>query len=199
MLTSVALIDDHILFRRGLRYLINDYPSFVVVNESSSGSSYQQAFTAAPAPDIVLLDLLMPGLSGLETMHWIRHHQPQSQVLVVSSISSEMAVVQLLLAGAVGYHSKDFGWDTLQQTLLQIRDRKYHFSAPGVYTAALTQREIEFMKLACSEKTYREIAQEMMVSIRTVDACREQLFKKLGIVSRSGLVLYAVRNGIVMM
>ena len=202
--TRVALIDDHVLFREGLVRIIVGFEHFEVINESTNGNDYAEQMKSIEAPDIVVLDISMPQMNGFETLDWIRRHQPDTRMLILSMLESETAVVQLLKAGAHGFLSKDAEPDELRQCLEDIRDKGYAIHGhkillPKQKGTLLTSKEREFISLACTELTYREIAEKLNMSARSVDGYRDQLFTKLNVTSRVGLVLYAVRNGIVML
>jgi len=198
--TTIALIDDHVLFREGLARIINSFGAFEVIGAAGNGRLYTEA---GLSPDIVITDISMPEMNGFETLEWIREHQPGTRVLVLSMVESEEAVIQLLKTGAHGYLSKGTEPGTLQQCLEEIRDNgfavhAYRFSSLRGDAVVLTAGERAFVALACSEMTYREIAEKLHISPRNVDSYRNQLFRKLNVNSRIGLVLYAVRNGIIM-
>lgn len=201
--TTIALIDDHVLFREGLARIINSFGMFEVIGAVGNGKLYTEAVEAGLSPDIVITDISMPEMNGFETLDWIRTHQPGTRVLVLSMVESEEAVIQLLKTGAHGYLSKGTEPGMLQQCLEEIRDNgfavhAYRFSSLRGDAVVLTASERAFVALACSEMTYREIAEKLNISPRNVDSYRNQLFRKLNVNSRIGLVLYAVRNGIIM-
>jgi DNA-binding NarL/FixJ family response regulator len=213
--TSVALIDDHVLLRSGLAGLINSLDQYQVTLEADNGQDFIDKIRFKPAPDIVLLDITMPVMNGYETAHWIRENFPLVKVLVLSMLGNDTAIIRMLKAGARGYILKDSKPSIFREALNQLRDRGYaindivsnkilHYiyeapssSDPFYRQIDLSEREAVFLKLVCSEKTHKEIASEMFVSPRTVDGYRDNLFEKLGVTSRVGLVLYAIKNGIV--
>jgi DNA-binding NarL/FixJ family response regulator len=217
--TFIALVDDHILLRSALAALINSFDGFKVLLEADNGKNFIQQINQKKAPDIILLDITMPGMNGYETADWIRVNLPDSRVLVLSVMDNDAAIIRMLQYGARGYILKDSKPPVFQQALIHVRDSGYyindlvsskmlHFvnnsrkkpekndSFPTVH---LTEREMIFLKWCCTEKTYKEIADEMCVSPRTVEGYRDSLFEKLGVTSRVGLAMYAIKNGIVLL
>ena len=213
--TTVALIDDHKLFRDGLSQIINEYAGFQVIIEADNGKDFIHKLERTAAnPDIVLLDINMKEMDGFETAEWIRRHRPDARVLVLSMYENENSVIRMLRLGARGYVLKDIRKQELQQALTSLVEKGYyytdHVTGRLIYAinnldevkkpnaikeiVSLSPNEIEFLKLACSELTYKEIAEKMNLSAHTIDGYRDSLFDKLNIRSRVGLVLYAVKN-----
>lgn len=212
--TKIALIDDHKLFRDGLSQLINEYAGFQVVIEADNGKDFIGKLENASDPDIVLLDINMKDMDGFETAGWIRQNRPAIKVLVLSMYENENSVIRMLRLGARGYVLKDIRKQELQQALSSLVEKGYYYTDhitgrlihvinnldevkktnPIKEIVSLSTNEIEFLKLACSELTYKEIAEKMNLSAHTIDGYRDSLFEKLNIRSRVGLVLYAVRN-----
>ena len=213
--TKVALIDDHKLFRDGLSQLINEYAGFQVIIEADNGKDFIRKLEGtAGDPDIVLLDINMKEMDGFETAEWLRQHRPAAKVLVLSMYENENSVIRMLRLGARGYVLKDIRKHELQQALSSLVEKGYyytdHITGRLIYAinnldevkktnpikeiVSLSPNEIEFLKLACSELTYKEIAEKMNLSAHTIDGYRDNLFEKLKIRSRVGLVLYAIKN-----
>lgn len=215
--TSIALVDDHVLLRQGLASFIRSFPQYQIILEADNGADFIGKAKATP-PDIVLLDVNMPRMNGYETATWIREHLPQTRVLVLSMVEHDAAIIRMLRLGARGYLLKDSNPNILLHALDAVRDhgffinelvsnRMIHYLNEAGNTHGngntntmaidLTAKELRFLQLACTEKTYKEIADEMYVSPRTIDSYRDGLFERLQIKSRVGLVLYAIKNGIV--
>jgi two-component system invasion response regulator UvrY len=212
--TKVALIDDHKLFRDGLSQLINEYPGFEVIFEADNGKDFIHKLEATSDPDIVLLDINMKEMDGFETAAWIRQNRPAIKVLVLSMYENENSVIRMLRLGARGYVLKDIRKQELLQALTSLVEKGYyytdHITGRLIYAinnldeikktnpikeiVSLSPNEIEFLKMACSELTYKEIAEKMNLSAHTIDGYRDSLFEKLNIKSRVGLVLYAIKN-----
>ncbi|HEY4111704.1 response regulator transcription factor [Puia sp.] len=214
---KVAVIDDHKLFRDGIAELIRGFSGYEVVIEADNGRDFIQQLTGANLPDIVLLDINMKIMDGFETAQWIRQQHPGIKLLILSMYENENAVIRMLRYGARGYVLKDIRKRELEQALNSLVTKGYYYtemitgklihalSGTEDHKAKNTQkevstlstREIEFLKLVCSELSYKEIAQSMCLSIHTIDGYRDVLFTKLNIKSRVGLVLFAIRNKIV--
>ena len=201
---------DHILFSQSLQGLINGFEKFQVVFIAKNGNDLISKLDAAKKhPDLILLDINMPVMNGFETMAWLRDHAPEIKVLALSMDDNEETIIKMLRLGCKGYLLKDIHPDTLQLALDEVI-KKGHYYTDHVTSALLmgvnkknkddepgfSQREIEFMELACSDKTYKEIASDMCLSPKTVDNYRDTLFKRLEVRSRIGLVLYALKHNI---
>lgn len=212
---SVAVVDDHTLFRKGICALINYFPFHYVRYDAANGEDFIKQVENGPMPDIVLLDIVMPEMDGYATAAWIRKNHPRIKILALSTMDSELAIVKMIRNGAHGYILKDAEPEELKQAFEELFSLGYYYNDMvsrkivqsvnkivdedndlGILVK-LSGRELQFLQLACSEKTYFEIAKEMFVSERTVDGYRDSLFKKLNVVSRVGLVIYAFKNGLV--
>lgn len=208
----VGIVDDHVLFAQSLQGLINSFEGFDVVFMARNGNDLiTKLNTSAQDPDIILLDINMPVMNGFETINWLNEHKPQIKTIALSMDDDEDTIIQMLKAGSKGYLLKDIHPDTLHLALREVIV-KGHFYTDNVTSALLSgfskrdnqdgifsfsERELEFLELACSDKTYKEIASEMCLSPKTIDNYRDTLFKKLEVRSRIGLVLYALKNKIV--
>ena len=215
--TKIALVDDHKLFREGLAELINGFSNYTVLLEADNGKQFIEKLNKKDLPDIVLLDISMQEMDGYETANWLKQYHPEIKVLVLSMFDNENAIIRMMRLGVRGYVLKDIRKKELKEALDSIGSKGYYYS--DLVTGKLintinkideekegksiknlinlTEREIEFLKLACTESTYREIADKMCLSIHTIDGYRDALFEKLNAKSRVGLVLYAFKNGIV--
>lgn len=214
---SVVIVDDHKLFSSALAELIGRFDRYEVLYQVHSGRDLLDRFTSPRnIPDVVLLDINMPGMDGFETAARLREKYEDVKVLAVSMHNDEESVVRMIRAGARGYVLKDAQPDELRVALDTLCERGVYYSemvtthlvnaithdrTPEALAKekGLTPRELEFLRYACSELTYKEIADRMNLSIRTVDGHREALFDKLEVRSRVGLVLYAISNRIVLL
>jgi two-component system, NarL family, invasion response regulator UvrY len=214
---KVALVDDHVLLRNGLAGLVNSLDNYSVVFEADNGIDFQRKIngTNAPnAPDLVLMDINMPEMDGFATAQWIKQTYPLMKVLALSMYDNENSVIRMFKAGAKGYILKDSEPSELRAALDSIMTKGYYYSelvtgklihsinkldedADVRNLVQLNDRELEFLKYACTEMTYKEIADKMFLSPRTIDGYRDALFEKLNIKTRVGLVMYAIKNGIV--
>lgn len=212
-MTTVALVDDHVLLRNGLASLVRNL-GYEVLFEASNGDDFTGKLSSAGVPDIVLMDINMPGKDGYATTLWLKDHHPDVRVLALSMYDDEAAVIRMLKNGARGYVMKDAEPADLKAALDAIDRKGFYYSemvtgrlmrtitdmdqdGHGRKAGNLNEREIEFLKLVCTEMTYKEIAEKMYLSPRTIDGYRDALFEKLDIKTRTGLVIYAIRNGIV--
>ncbi len=214
---KVALVDDHVMLRTGLASLINDMNEYEVIFQSSNGKEFSEVIKKNNVePDIVLLDVSMPYMDGFETAEWISTNLPLAKILALSMFDDEKTIIKMIRHGAKGYILKDSEPQQLAVALHNVMYQGYHYSdlvngklihainsldsgKPTPNNNNLTLKEIEFLKLSCSEMTYKEIANIMYLSVRTVEGYRDNLFLKLNIKTRIGLVLYAIREEIFLM
>jgi two-component system, NarL family, invasion response regulator UvrY len=211
---KVALADDHILLRNALASLINGFEGCRVILEVSNGRELQTKINRNELPHVLLLDLNMPEMDGFETAVWVTDNFPSIYILMLTMYDSEQALIRLLQAGVKGFLKKDThplelkfaiqsvvqsGYFYSQQTSGKLANlfRSKNGNTMALEKAMLTIQETIFLKLASSEKTYKEIALEMKLNPRAVDALRDHLFQKLDIKSRVGLAMYAIRQGLV--
>jgi DNA-binding NarL/FixJ family response regulator len=210
--TFIALVDDHILLRNGLAGIVNSFEGYKVLLEADHGQNFIEQIKGKSAPDIVLLDITMPVMNGYETAEWIRVNLPSTKVIILSMMESDTVIINMLKRGAKGYLLKDSKPDVFRMALNSVRDHGFYINEhvtnkmlhylnqsyhPSPDAVQLSERELQFLKLSCSEMTYKEIAKEMFISPRTIDSYRDNLFEKLGVSSRIGLVLFAMKNGII--
>lgn len=207
----ISLVDDHTLFRKGMAELINSFKGYKVIAEADNGKQFIRAFNGRERPDIVLLDINMPEMNGYETALWLKENWPQVKVLALSMYDMEESIIKMLKAGAKGYLLKDADPEELLTSLNEVSKNNFYHShlVNGVLLKSLipsdnesaslkiNDREMQFLKLACTEMTYKEIADQMCLSPRTIDGYREALFEKLHVKSRVGLVMFAIREGLV--
>ncbi|MBS1743034.1 MAG: response regulator transcription factor [Bacteroidetes bacterium] len=213
---KIALVDDHRLFRKGLISLIEMlYPDCVIVFEADNGYDLQKKIDKLNQPDLILMDVNMPGMDGFDTVTWLNTNYPLVKVLAVSMIEREESIVKMLKLGVKGYLSKDVEPKELGEAIHAVLNKGFYYtdfitgklvhslqtgnndSLKAESLSLISEREMEFLKMACSEMTYNEIAARMFLSPKTIDGYRNSLFEKLQIKSRVGLALYAVKNGIV--
>lgn len=214
MAAKIVLVDDHVLLRKGLADLVSNL-GFQVLYEANNGKEFCEKLKADNLPDLVLLDINMPQMDGYQTSLWLKKNYPDIKILALSMHDDENAVIRMLKNGARGYILKDTEPSELKTAIDAILQKGFYYSEmvtgrlvhsisgmddeghTSQQILHLTDREIEFLKLACTEMTYKEIADKMYLSPRTVDGYRDTLFQKLEIKTRTGLVMYAIKNGIV--
>lgn len=211
---KLILADDHILLRDALASLVNNFDEFTVVATASNGLEVIQSMEKGYKPDIVLMDLNMPKMDGYEAAKWMAKQYPEIKIVILTMYDSEIALIRLLQAGVNGFLKKDIHPSELKNALLTIAAGEYYYSNHTTVKIAslfrkdsanhsaleksmLTDTEIEFLKLASTEMTYKEIAHAMHMTPRHIDSYRDSLFTKLDVKSRVGLAIYAVRNGLV--
>jgi DNA-binding NarL/FixJ family response regulator len=205
---QIALVDDHRLFRSGIASLINKFPQYKILFEASDGEELTHKLTPKLKPHIVLLDINMPNKDGIATAQWLRSTYPDVHIIVLSMFEDAEKVLQMVKIGVKGYLLKDAEPIEFEQALQRVSQGEVYY--PDFVTRhlinnfnqqaqqiKLNTREIEFLKLAGTELTYKEIADQMCISVRTVDGYRDQLFEKLQIKSRVGLVLFAIKNKLI--
>lgn len=203
---NIAIVDDHTLFRNGVAALMSEFEEVQVLFEAENGEQMQQKLSHQSLPDVILMDINMPVVDGFEATSWLKSHFPQVKVLALSMFEDDKAVIKMIKCGAGGYVLKEVTPKELLIAIKTINSKgvfinemvsgKLFRSVTVMDQESLTKKETEFMKLCCSELTYKEIADKMFVSPRTVDNYREALFLKLNLKSRTGLVLYAIQNEI---
>jgi DNA-binding NarL/FixJ family response regulator len=210
----IAIVDDHSLLRGGLAQLVLSL-GHIVLFEADNGVDFQKQFDKKNMPEIVLMDINMPVMDGYETTQWLKLNHPDIKVLALSMYDNETSIIRMLKCGAKGYILKDSEPAELKAAIEDLITKGFYYSdlVSGKLMHAinkmddtdkgltslikLNDRETDFLKYACTEMTYKEIADKMFVSPRTIDGYRDALFEKLQIKTRVGLVMYAIKNGIV--
>ena len=213
---KVALADDHLLLRNALASLINSFGDCQVIFHTNTGLELIDRIKSGTIPQVVILDLNMPVMDGFETAKWLQENFPQLQVLMLTMYDSELSLIRLLQAGVKGFLKKDIHPDELKFAIHSVMQSGYYYSNHttgklvnlfrnkpdgnlSLHKAMLTEQEVEFLKYACSDLTYKEVAQRMGLNPRTVDTLRDQLFTKLDVKSRVGLAMVAIRHGVVIL
>jgi len=212
---NVAIVHDHILLRNGLANLIRGLETYAILFEANHGRDFIKQLQPRYLPDIVLQDINMPERDGYETALWLKRNYPGIKILALSQFDNEHSIIRMMKNGSRGYILKDIDPLQFRRTLDAILRKGYFYSEliTGKLIHAVSQldesdealksivslnaREIDFLKLVCSEMTYKEIAEKMFLSARTIDGYRDALFEKLNVKSRVGLVLFAIKNNIV--
>lgn len=210
---QVALADDHILLRDALASLINTFDNCRVTFTASNGQETLEKIKNGQIPQVLILDLNMPLLDGYETSMWLHKHYPAIHVLMLTMYDTDLTLIRLLQAGVKGFLKKDIHPEELKFAIRSVMESGYYYShhVTGKLVNLfrntledlaqkknlLNEQELQFLKLSCSELTYKEIAGKMQLSPRAVDALRDQLFNRLDVKSRVGLAMYAIRHGLV--
>jgi len=208
---EIIIVDDHLLFARSLASLVNSYEDYNVKFTFKNGLELVDKFSSGmKLPAIILLDVNMPVMNGIATMKWLKKYQPKAKVLALSMDDDEQIILSMLRNGAKGYLLKDIQPTLLKKALDTVLEQGFFHTQEVTATlmrslnedknsdkVILKENEIRFIKLACEEKTYKEIADEMCLSPKTIDGYRQHLFEILDVKNRIGLVMYAIKNGIV--
>lgn len=212
-MANLVLVDDHSLLRNGLATLVKSLGHNVLF-EADNGKELIEMAKGKNLPELILLDINMPEMDGYETAQWLKENHPDIKVLALSMYDNENSIIRMLKCGAKGYILKDSEPAELKAAIEDVINKGYYYSdlVSGKLIHAinkiddnggdlknlihLNERETDFLKYACTEMTYKEIADKMFVSPRTIDGYRDALFEKLQIKTRVGLVLYAIKNGI---
>jgi two-component system invasion response regulator UvrY len=221
--TKIAIADDHALFRKGLIKLLDEH-RYELLFDVEHGKAFIEKIkgNAALVPDIAIMDIEMPGMNGYETVAWLRDNYPDIKVLVVSMVDREEAIVRMLKLGVKGYLSKEMEPEDLHAALQSIMQKNYYYTdfvtnklvhsiqnneamaenKKGFHLNheawdSLNVKQKEFVRYACTELIYDEIAEKMFVSPKTVDGYRDVVFERFNVKNRVGLVLYAIKNKLV--
>lgn len=205
---TVCIVDDHVLLTQAIAELINTFKDFKVIGTYNNGSSYIKDLEKNKfLPDITLMDINMPILNGIETTSFLTKKYPEIIVIALSVEADETSVLKMLRAGAKGYLLKDIAKEELKHALDEISLNGFYHDKnvseilvnslnKSPNKIAIKEKEMDFLKLACSEMTYKEIADKMKLSPKTIDGYRNSLFEKLKVKNRVGLVLYAIKHKI---
>ncbi|OCK50737.1 DNA-binding response regulator [Chryseobacterium sp. CBo1] len=208
----IAIVDDHTLMSKALENMIAENPQYKVMMNHPNGEDFIEALEkTTDLPAVVLMDINMPFKNGIETTEWLSEHYPDIKVIALTMEDDEKVLIKMLKAGAKGYLLKDmqpsilfqaidtvfekgsFYTDFVAQKLLKVKTEDLKNQS---LLSELKEREIEFIKFACSELTYKEIADKMFLSPKTIDGYRDSVFIKLDIKNRVGLVLFAMKHNL---
>lgn len=209
---KVLLVEDHVIVRQGIKALFSDEPDLEIVGEADDGRAALQSVSELE-PDVVLMDISMPGLNGIEATRQIRQNHPEVKVVVLSMHSNEEYVFQVLRAGASGYVLKQsdssevltairaalaggsFLSPPISRTVIDDYIRRAEARGGDDDLELLTSREREVLQLLAEGLSNREIAEQLNISIKTVETHRSNMMGKLGVSSKTELVKYALRKG----
>lgn len=206
----VAIADDHMMFRRGIAELLNHAPTFEVVAEAGNGRELIDMIgRLSDQPDVCLLDINMPVQDGHQTLVVLKEKYPMIKCLALTMYDQEFIIIRMLRNGINGYLLKENDPEELKRAIRFVLEHDFYHSElvssrlisvlkQGKYNELnLNYNEQRFLELCCTELIYKEIATRMGLSVRTVEGYRDDLFQRLGVKTRTGLVMYALKNGIV--
>ena len=213
MAISIILADDHPVVRRGMQALLESEQDFSIVGVASDGLEAVE-LTERLKPDVLVLDLMMPGLSGLEALRILRERSPRTRAVILSMYSSSAFVAQALQNGAVGYVLKECTEENLVRAVREAAAGRRFLSPPLTEIAidafieqsktgpfdpheTLTPRQREVLQLAAEGKTNAEIAARLNISQRTVENHRATLMQRLGLQNQTELIRHAMRHGLI--
>ncbi len=207
MTIRILLVDDHTVVRKGLRTFLSYDSDLEIVGEAADGA---QALRMAQelSPDVVLMDLLMPGMDGIEATALIRRELPDTEVLALTSVLEDASVVGAVRAGAIGYLLKDTQADALCQAIKAAADGQVQLTPKAAARLmqavstpespeALTERETEVLRLMAQGYSNKQIARSLNNTEKTIKTHVSRILSKLGVQSRTQATLYAIRTGLV--
>jgi DNA-binding NarL/FixJ family response regulator len=212
---NLAIADDHKIFRNGLKAMLEDCPDFKLLIEASNGKELIGQL-ATHMPDVILMDIKMPEMDGMQTTAYIHEHFKQIKILTLSMHNEDKYIVDMMKAGASGYLLKNAEPEEIIDAISTVYEKGFYFNehlsvtlikqlvGPGSYTDGagqqnvdLNDREIEVLRLVCQEYSNQEIADKIFLSVRTVEGYRARLFEKTGSKNLVGLVIFAIKRGII--
>ncbi len=211
---NIAIADDYKIFREGVKKCISGDKALHVILEADNGEDLINGF-GDPLPDVIIMDLKMPIMDGMEATQIIRKKHPSIKVLVVTMYDDDKFIIHLMEIGANGYLLKNAEPDEIRKAIYSVYENGYYFNdlvnkallkklvikanlKPSFkQDVDLTEREMEVLKMICEEKTATEIAKEIFLSPRSVEGIRQRLIDKIGVRNTAGLVMFAVKNQLV--
>ncbi len=210
----VAIADDHKIFRKGVILSLRPYTNIKFVQEAENGEALLNGL-AESQPDVVLMDLRMPGKDGIEATKTISKQNPQIKVLVLSMYEDERFVFHMMENGANGYLLKNSEPQEIRRAIMDVHEKGYYLnnyvnrillkrsharnkSTPSLNSEiTLTDKEKDVLRFICMEFTAQEIAQKMEISARTVESIKDRLMERFGSKNTAGLVFFAVKNNLI--
>lgn len=207
----IAIVDDHDIVRDGIKILLEDEPGFEIVGEAKNGKE-AVALCKENEIDLAIMDITMPEMDGIEATKIIKDKHPDVKILALTMLSEDQHIRKMIKAGASGYILKSSGKEELIKAINSIINGQHYFSDDATQSILkelvnpevtkindpedinITDRELEILKLIVEEYTNQEIADELYISVRTVDAHRRNLLQKTGAKNTAGLVKYAIKN-----
>ena len=211
---KIAIADDYKIYREGLKVGLSSDDNLDVIMEADNGEDLMKALEST-SPDVIIMDLKMPIMDGMEATKAVRKKYPGIKVLVVTMYEDDKFIIHLMENGANGYLLKNTEPDEIRKSIYAVHENGYYFNdvvnkallkklvlknnfKPSFnQNIELTERELEVLKLICEEKTAAEIGKEIFLSPRSVEGIRQRLIEKVGVRNTAGLVMFAIKSGIV--
>ena len=211
---KVGLVDDHQLFREGLRMMIESSPDMEVCLEASNGEELLAKLKEGTIPEVILLDLEMPNMDGMKTSEQLHAFFPEIKFLILTMHEDSRLIQHMMKQGANGYVLKTAKWEELRQAIEQVIAKDYYFSdlvglamlknlhqprksKPQIHDSFhLSKREYEVLELICKGHTTTEIGELLFISPRTVEGHRTNLLKRLEVKNTAGLIIKALKNNL---
>jgi len=211
---KVAIADDHQIFRKGVILSLRAYPSIKFVQEAENGEELLAGIEASQ-PDVILMDLRMPGKDGIETTKIISKKYPHIHILILTMYEDERFVIHLMENGANGYLLKNSEPAEIKKAILEVHVKGYYLNnfvnrillkkshqkakaIPSLNSEIqISEKERQVIRLVCMEYTAQEIAKEMEISPRTVEAIKDRLMERFGVKNSVGLVFFAMKNSLI--
>jgi DNA-binding NarL/FixJ family response regulator len=207
---NIVITDDHKLFRKGIIALLSDFDFIGEINEASNGAELLELLSGMKTlPDVILLDLRMPVMDGVEAQQKIRIRYPDIRIIILTMEDDEQYILHLITEGVNGYLLKNADPDEMEKAILKVVEQGYYFSddismlvmrnlkkkekAEAIFNPDFTDRELQVLELVCKEFSNGEIAGIMNISIRTVEGYRQKLIDKSGAKNIAGLVILALK------
>lgn len=210
---TIAIVDDHDLFRKGIISLFKEFPEIQILIESGDGQDLLNQMKTKQ-PDVILLDISMPEMDGIQAIDKIKRKYPDVKVIMLTQYTDEQTIYHLMEKDANGFLPKSADIETIVDAIYSVVDKGYYFtdtvskamvkgasnrqkSKPGFHTPSLSPREIEVVKLICKQMSIIEIGQKLCLSPRTIDSYIKNIYEKTGAKKREGIVIYAAKNNLI--
>jgi DNA-binding NarL/FixJ family response regulator len=209
---NIAIVDDHTLFRQGLKSLLTDSEKINVIFDAENGQEMIHKLARHPLPEVILMDITMPLMDGYESTKWLKENHPDIKVLALSMFEEDKPIIGMLKSGAGGYMLKQSKASDLIDAITGIAKHAFYINElvsgkllrniqnnqpVKANQVEVNANELKFLELCCSDLTYKQIADMMNLSPHTIDNYREALFQKFETKSRTGLVIAALKQDLI--
>jgi len=212
---KVMIVDDHVLYRAGVRTTLSTTDDIKVIAEADNGLHLLNMLKAGLRPDVILLDIQMPVMDGIATLPELKKQYPEIKIIMLTLLDDHSVVAKLMELGANSYLVKTSDADIIYEAIKTCFSKEYYFNTltnkamlfnlrqnstrstsyqPSKEDAQLNDKEVTVLRMMCEEKTTREIAESLNLSPRTIEAIRDRLKAKTGTKSTAGLIMFAVKN-----